>query len=89
VVELEDGEEEMEGESGVGLELFVEGEEDLALGDTCDLGAVEEASGDDIVNLAGRGAEHAREVGGLIAGEGCGVSGPGVSDPAAAGHLRV
>ncbi len=33
VVELEDGEEEMEGKGGVGGELFVEGEEDLVFGD--------------------------------------------------------
>jgi hypothetical protein len=56
VVELEDGEEEMEGKGGVGLELFVEGEEDFVLGDGGDFGAVEEATGDDVVDLAGFGA---------------------------------
>ena len=31
VIELEDGEEEVEGEGGVGFEFFVEGEEDIVL----------------------------------------------------------
>jgi len=86
VVELEDGEEEMEGKGGVGLELFVEGEEDFVVGDGEDLGAVEEAVGDDVVDLAGFGAEDAAKVSGLVAGEGGGGGGPGVGDPAAAGH---
>ena len=51
-----------------------------------DLGAVEEAVGDDVVDLAGLGAEDAGEVEGLIAGEGGGGGGPGVGDEAAAGH---
>jgi hypothetical protein len=89
VVELEDGEEEMEGKGGVGLELFVEGEEDFVVGDGEDLGAVEEAVGDDVVDLAGFGAEDAGEMQGLIAGEGgvggvTGYGGEGVGDPAAA-----
>ena len=92
VVELEDGEEEVEGKGGVGFELFVEGEVDLRFGDGRDFGSVEEAVGDDVVDLAGLGAQNAAEVGGLVAGEGggggsggCG-GGPGVGDPAAAGH---
>ncbi len=74
VVELEDGEEEVDGERGVGFELFVEEEVDLSVGDGGDLGAVEEAVGYDVVDLAGLGAQDAGEVGGLVAGEG-GVSG--------------
>jgi hypothetical protein len=59
VVELEDGEEEVEGKGGAGFELFVEGEVDLLLAYGGDLGAVEEAVGDDVVDLAGGGAEDA------------------------------
>ncbi len=55
-------------------------------GDAGDFGAVEEAVGDDVVDLAGFGAEDAGEVGGLVAGEGGGGGGPGVGDQAAAGH---
>ncbi len=76
----------MEGKGGVGGELFVEGEVDTGFGDAGDLGAVEEAVGDDVVDLAGFGAEDAGEVGGLIAGEGGGGGGPGVGDEAATGH---
>ncbi len=86
VIELEDGEEEMEGEGGVGLEFFVEGEEDFCFGDARDFGAVEEAVGDDVVDLAGCGAEDAGEVSGLVSGEGGGGGGPGVGDEAATGH---
>jgi hypothetical protein len=69
VVELEDGEEEMEREGGVGGELFVEGEVDLFFGGAGNFGAVEEAVGDDVVDLAGLGSEDTGEVGGLVAGE--------------------
>ena len=92
VIELEDGKEEMEGKGSVGLELFVEGEVDLSVFTTVagldagDLGAVEEASGYDVVDLAGLSAKDAGEVGGLVAGEGGGGGGPGVGDPATAGH---
>ena len=72
VIELEDGEEEMEGQGGVGFEFFVEGEVDFVFGDAGDFGAVEEAAGDDVEDLAGLGAEDAGEVGGLVAGEGGG-----------------
>ncbi len=89
MVELEDGDEEMEGEGGVGLELFVEGEVDGLRSDGGDRGAVEEAVGDDVIDLAGLGAEDAAEVGGLIAGEGGSGGRPGVGDEAAAGHGRV
>ncbi len=70
VVELEDGEQQMEWEGGVGFEFFVKGEEDFVVGDAGDFGAVEEAVGDDVEDLAGFGAEDAGEVGGLVAGEG-------------------
>jgi hypothetical protein len=91
VVELEDGEVEVKGEGGVGFELLVEAEGDFLGGDGEDLGAVQEAGGDDVEDLAGLGAEDAGEVGGLVAeecgGHGAGVlEGPGVGDPAAAGH---
>jgi hypothetical protein len=86
VIKLEDGEEEMEREGGVGRDLFVEGEVDLLLAYADDLGAVKEAVRDDIVDLAGFGAEDAGEMDGLIAGESGGGGGPGVSDEAATGH---
>jgi hypothetical protein len=89
VVELEDGQEEMEGKGGVGFELFVEGEEDLGFGDAGDFSAVEEAVGDDVVDLAGFGTEDAGEVDGLVAGEGCGGGGAGVGDPTTAGHASI
>jgi hypothetical protein len=87
VIELEDGEEEVEGKGSVGLEFLVEGEEDLIFADAGDLGPVEEASSYDVEDLAGFCAEDSGEVGGLIAGEGGGGGGPGIGDEAAAGHL--
>ena len=88
VIELEDSEQEMEWEGGLSLELFVEGEGDTVGGDGDDLGAVEEAAGNEIEDLSGFGAENAGEVGGLIAGEGGDVviAVPGVGDKAAASH---
>jgi hypothetical protein len=92
VVELEDGEEEMEGKGGVGLELFVEGEVDTGFFaveagvDGDDFGAVKEAVGYDIEDLAGFGAEDAGEMNGLVASEGGGGGSGGVGDPAAASH---
>ena len=89
VVELEDGEQQVDGQRGVGLEFLVQGEGDFGVGDGGDLGAVEEAVGDDVEDLAGLGAEDAGEMGGLLAGE-RGVGGmaglrrPGVGDQAAA-----
>ena len=89
VIELEDGEQEVDGQGGVGFEFFVEDEGDFGVGDGGDFGAVEEAVGDDVEDLAGLGAEDAGEVGGLLAGEGgvsgvAGWRGPGVGDEAAA-----
>ena len=86
MVELEDGQEEMEGKGSVGGELFVEEEVDFLFADASDLGAVEEAVGDDVEYLAGRGAEDTSEMDGLVAGEGRGGGGPGVGDEAATGH---
>jgi hypothetical protein len=88
-IELEDGEEEMDGECRVGFQLFVEDEGDFGVGYGGDFGAVKEAIGDDVVDLAGLGAEDAAKVVGLLAGEGgvggvAGLGGPGVGDPAAA-----
>jgi hypothetical protein len=82
----------MEGKGGVGLEFFVEGEVDarfFAVGagvDGGDFGAVEEAVGYDVEDLAGLGAEDAGEVDGLVAGESGGGGSGDVGDPAAASH---
>ncbi len=86
VIELEDGQQQVQRKCGVGFELFVEREQDLVFRDVGDFGAVEETSGDDIEDLAGLGAEDAGEMGGLISGERGSSCGPGVCDPAAAGH---
>jgi hypothetical protein len=70
VVELEDGEEEVERKGGVGFEFLVEDEVNFggfAAADAGDLSPVKEASGDDVVDLAGLGAEDAGEVYGLVA----------------------
>ena len=69
VIELEDGEQEVDGEGGVGRELFVEGEGDFGVllrargADGGDFGAMEEAVGDDVEYLARLGAESAARVG--------------------------
>lgn len=76
----------MERKGGVGGELFVEGEVNARFGNTGDLGSVEEAVGDDVVDLAWFGAEDSGEVRGLIAGEGGGGGSPSVGDEAATGH---
>ena len=95
-VELEDGEQKVDGEGRVGFQLFVEGEEDFGVlliaargADFGDFGSVEEAVGDDVEELAGLGAQDAGEVDGLLAGEGgvggmAGLRRPGVGDEAAA-----
>lgn len=59
VIELEDGEQEMDGEGGVSFQFFVQDEGHFAVGDGGDFGAVEEPVGDDVVDLAGLGAEGA------------------------------
>ena len=64
----------------------MEGEEDFIFVDAGDFGSVEEAVGDDVIDLAGCGAEDSGEVGGLVAGEGGGGRGRGVGDEAATGH---
>src|ERR1700730_12379620 len=86
MVELLGTRQEVEREGGVGGELFVEGEVDFLFGDAGDLGAVEEAVGDYVVDLAGFGSEDSGEVGGLGAGERGGGGGPGVGDEATGGH---
>jgi hypothetical protein len=93
-IELEDAEEEMEGKSGAGFELFVEGEVDFLFAYVGDLGAVEEAVGDDVVDLAGLGSENAREVGGLLSDEDgvrgvAGLRREGIGDEAAARRTRA
>ena len=94
-IELEDGEEKVDGEGRVGFQLFVEGEEDFRLlviagggAEFGDFGAMEEAVGYDVEELAGLCAEDAGEVDGLLAGEGglggmAGLRRPGVGDEAA------
>ena len=88
VIELEDGEQEVDRKGSVGFEFLVQGEGDAVGGDGGDFGAVEEAAGDEVVDLTGLGTEDASKVGGLIAGEGGGVlvTVPGVGYEAAAGH---
>jgi hypothetical protein len=86
VIELEDGQQQVERKGGVGFELFVKGEENFFVGDAGDFGAVEEASSDYIEDLAGLGAEDAGEMGSLVSGEGGSGLGPGVGDPASSGH---
>jgi hypothetical protein len=86
MVELEDAEEEMDGKGGVGGELLVEDKVDLLLCDADDLGAMEEAVGDDVIDLAGFGAKDASEMDGLVAGERGRVGCPTVGNEAAACH---
>jgi hypothetical protein len=86
MIEFEDGEKKMEGEGGVGGELFVEDEVDLLLAHADDLCAVKEAVGHDVIDLAGLGSQHAGKVYGLIAGEAGSGGSPGVGDEAATGH---
>ena len=85
-IEFEDGEQEMEGQSGVGQHLFMQQKNNFRIGDGDDFGAVEVSAGDDVKDLAGLGAEDAREVLRLRAGErsvGCVVR---VGYPAASCH---
>ncbi len=69
MIELEDGEEQVQGKGCVGLELFVEGEANLCIGDGYDFGSVEKAVGDDVVDLARFRAEDAGQVGSLVTRE--------------------
>ena len=95
VIKFEDSEQEVEWEGSVGLEFFME-EEVYARGvrarvDVGDLGAVEEAGGDDVEDLAGLGTEDAGKMEGLVADEGggggvAGFGGVEVGNPAASGH---
>jgi len=68
-IEFEDGEQEMEGESGVSPHLFMQQKNNFRIGHGDDFGAVEVSAGDDVKDLAGLGAEDAREVLRLRAGE--------------------
>ena len=87
MVELENSQQQVKRKGGVGLQLFVQNEVDFIFRDAGDLGAVEEASGDDVEYLAGLGAQDAREVDGLISCESGGGISPGIGDEAAASHL--
>lgn len=64
----------------------MESEDDLVFGDTDNLRAMEEPSGDDIEDLPRLGPEDASEMGCLIASQGGGVRGPTISNPAASCH---
>ena len=87
-IEFEDGEQQVDGQGGVGLQLFMEREEDFSFRDSSDLAAVEKAIGYDIVGLTGLGAQDTGEMIGLLAGESgvrgmAGLRRPCVGDPAA------
>ena len=86
VIELDDGEEQMHRKRCIGFELFVESEDDFAIGDGEDFGAVQKAVRNYVENLSGLCTEDAREVCGLVADEGGGGIGEGVGDEAAACH---
>jgi hypothetical protein len=86
VVELEDGKKQVQGKSGIGLKLFMKGEEHLLFADARDLSAVKETTDDNIEDLTGFCAKDTSEMGGLISGQSGGGSGPCVCDPAAASH---
>ncbi len=64
----------------------MKGKEDFVFVDADDLGPMEEAVGNDIVDLARSGAEDSGKVGGLVSGDGGGSGGAGVGDEAATGH---
>ncbi len=69
VVEFEDGEQQMNGQGRIGLQLFEQDELNLAIGNSGDLGAMQESIGDYVVCLAGLGAEDAGEMSSLLAGK--------------------
>ena len=71
---------------GIGFELFVKREDNLAVGDGEHFGAVQKAVRNYIKNLSGLCAEHASEVRGLVAGERGGGVGEGVCDETTARH---
>jgi hypothetical protein len=60
VVELEDGQIEVERQRAVGFKLLMQDEVDSLLRDARDFGPMQEAGGDDIEDLARLGAEHTR-----------------------------
>jgi len=86
MIELEDGKQEMDWECGVGFELFVKLEDNLAVGDSEHFGPVQKAVRNYIKYLSGLCAKDASEVCGLVAGERCGGVGEGVCDETTARH---
>ena len=92
VVELENGEVEVERQGVVGFELLVQNEINAILRGGGDLGPVEKASGDHVEDLAGLRSQHPGKVQGLLAEQG-GVGrvpvfgSVGVGYPAATGHI--
>jgi len=85
-IEFEDGEQEMEGESGVSQHLFMQQKNNFRIGHGDDFGAVKVPAGYDVKDLAGLGAEDAREMLRLRAGERSVGCVEGVGDPAASCH---
>ena len=86
VIELKNGEQQMDWESGFGFEFFVEREDDFTVRDCGNFGTMKKPVCYYVEDLSGLGAQNASEVRGLVAGERCGVSIRCVGDPAAASH---
>src|SRR5665213_1396749 len=86
VIELENGKQEMDGQSGFGFEFFVEREYNFTVRDCGNFGAMEKPVCHYVEDLSRLGAQNAGEVRGLVAGERCGISIRCVGDPAAASH---
>ena len=86
VIELDDGQQKVNGERGFGLQLLAESEGYLPFADVDDCGTAEKSIGYDVENLSRFGSEDAGEVQRLVAGEGGGRVGEDVGDPAAARH---
>ena len=80
MIELEDGEQEMDWKCGIGFELFMKREDDLAVGDSEHFCPVQKTVRNYIKNLSGLCAKDASEVCGLVSGERGGGVGEGVCD---------
>ena len=93
VIEFEDGEEKVEGQGAISLKFLGKVEENAflpgCLVDGGHFGTVQEAAGDDVVDLTGFGTEDTGEVERLGTGELSlgGGSIPAVGDEAASGHF--
>ncbi len=85
-IELEDGEQKMEGEGGVSQHLFMQQKNNFGIGHGDDFGPVKVSAGDDVEDLAGLGAEDTREVLRLHSGKRSMCCSVRVGDPAASCH---